>query len=151
MKRKFLCLLLAVLMLSSSLSANAVSLDTTLHNRTDNFEAKPYNGFTANGRHRHHFVAKTALQNNGFNTNTAYCIRMMTEDHRKTGSYGSSIYVAESSNLLSNGQYQDALQKEVNDLQSQYDCDGIAGNLQQKYFDEVIICLLQYEALFGIN
>lgn len=35
MKRKFLCLLLAVLMLSSSLSANAVSLDTTLNNRTD--------------------------------------------------------------------------------------------------------------------
>lgn len=35
MKRKFLCLLLAVLMLSSSLSANAVSLNATLNSRTD--------------------------------------------------------------------------------------------------------------------
>ena len=31
------------------------------------------------------------------------------------------------------------------------DCEGIAGNLQQKYYDEVITCLINYEKLFGIN
>lgn len=54
-------------------------------------------------------------------------------------------------NLLSNKKYQDALQKEVDDLQSEYDCEGIAGSLQQKYYDEVVTCLIKYEALFGIN
>jgi len=116
-----------------------------------NFEAKPYNSFTANGGQRHHFIPATSLRNNGFDSNTAYCIRMMTADHKKTGSYGSSTYVSAMSNLLSSGKYQDALQKEVDDLQSKYDCEGIAGNLQQKYYDEVIICLVQYEALFGIS
>ena len=76
---------------------------------------------------------------------------MMAEDHWNTGSYGSAPYVKESSELLSRGQYQAALQKEVDDLQSENDCEGIAGNLQQKYYDEVIICLFQYESLFGIN
>lgn len=116
-----------------------------------NFEAKPYNSFTANGGQRHHFIPATSLRNNGFDSNTAYCIRMMTADHRKTGSYGSSTYVSNITNLLSNGDYQEALQTEVDDLQSEYDCEGIAGNLQQKYYDEVITCLYQYEILFGIN
>ena len=116
-----------------------------------NFEAKPYESFSANGGHRHHFVPASALNDNGFNSDTAYCIRMMVADHRKTGSYGSATYVKESSELLSRGQYQAALQKEVDDLQSENDCEGIAGNLQQKYYDEVIICLFQYESLFGIN
>ena len=116
-----------------------------------NFEAKPYESFSANGGHRHHFVPAKALKDNGFNSNTAYCIRMMAEDHWNTGSYGSATYVKESSELLSRGQYQAALQKEVDDLQSENDCEGIAGNLQQKYYDEVIICLFQYESLFGIN
>lgn len=116
-----------------------------------NFAAKPYDSFTANGGQRHHFIPANSLRNNGFNSNTAYCIRMMTADHRKTGSYGSSTYVSKITNLLSNGEYQEALQTEVDDLQSKYDCEGIAGNLQQKYYDEVIICLYQYELLFGIN
>lgn len=46
---------------------------------------------------------------------------------------------------------QEALQTEVNDLQSKYDSEGIAGNLQQKYYYEVVTCLYQYEILFGIN
>ncbi len=116
-----------------------------------NFEAKPYRSFSANGGQRHHFVPAKSLNNNGFDSNTAYCIRMMTEDHKKTGSYGSSTYVTVMTNLLSNKKYQDALQKEVNDLQSKYDCEGIAGNLQQKYYGEVITCLIKYEELFEIN
>lgn len=116
-----------------------------------NFEAKPYTSFTANGGQRHYFVPATSLRSNGYDSNTAYCIRMMTKDHYNTGSYGSSAYVAVMTNLLSNQKYQDALQKEVDDLKSKYDCEGIAGSLQQKYYDEVITCLINYEALFGIN
>ncbi len=116
-----------------------------------NFEAKPYKSFSANGGQRHHFVPATSLRSNDYDSNTAYCIRMMTEDHKKTGSYGSSKYVAEMTNLLSDQKYEDALQKEVDDLKSKYDCEGIAGNLQQKYFDEVVTCLIKYESLFEIN
>lgn len=116
-----------------------------------NFEAKPYSSFTANGGHRHHFIPAKSLTDNSFNSNTAYCIRMMTQDHYLTGSYGSSTYVSGISYLLKNKQYQAALQVEVDDLQAKYDCEGIAGSLQQKYYDQVITCLYYYEVLFGIN
>lgn len=116
-----------------------------------NFEAKPYNRFGANGGQRHHFVPSTSLSENSFNSNTAYCIRMMTEDHKKTGSYGNSQYVSDTTALLKNQKYKEALQKEVDDLKSKDDCEGIAGSLQQKYYDEVITCLIEYKALFGIN
>lgn len=116
-----------------------------------NFEAKPYSSFTANGGHRHHFIPSKALQQNGWNTNTAYCIRMMVEDHQKTASYGSSEYVATISYFLESGQYQEAIQKEVNDLKARSDCEGIYRNLQEKYYNEVVTCILQYEALFGVE
>lgn len=116
-----------------------------------NFDAQPYNSFTANGGQRHHFVSQSALNSNGYNSNTAYCIRMMTADHRKTGSYGNTSYVNQESQMLKNRQYEALLQKEVNDLKSKQDCDGIAGTLQQKYNDEVVTCLFQYERLFGIR
>ena len=51
-----------------------------------NFEAKPYDSFSANGGQRHHFVASAALSKNNFDYRKAYCIRMMTADHRETGS-----------------------------------------------------------------
>lgn len=116
-----------------------------------NFDAKPYNQFTPNGGQRHHFIPAAALRNNGFDANSAYCIRMMTADHYLTGSYGSYSYVSDTSNLLSNGRYEDALQKEVNDLKSKMDCEGIAGNLQQKYYTEVVTCLYEYEKLFNLR
>ena len=62
---------------------------------------------------------------------------MMTADHRKTGSYGNSSYVNQESQMLRNRQYEALLRKEVDDLKSKQDCDGIAGTLQQKYNDEV--------------
>lgn len=116
-----------------------------------NFDAQPYNSFTANGGQRHHFVSQSALSSNSYNSNTAYCIRMMTADHRKTGSYGNSSYVNQESQMLRNRQYEALLRKEVDDLKSKQDCDGIAGTLQQKYNDEVVTCLFQYERLFGIR
>ena len=116
-----------------------------------NFEAKPYNTLNANGGQRHHFIPATSLKNNGFNSNTAYCIRMMTSDHKRTASYGNSSYVNKITNLLKNRKYQEALQTEVNSLKSAYDSEGIAGTLQQKYYNQVLTCLYQYEILFGIN
>lgn len=115
-----------------------------------NFAANSYTSLTANGGQRHHFVSKAALSENGYNTNTAYSIRMMTADHRNTGSYGSSTYVKQESTLLKNRQYEDLLQKEVNDLKAKPDCDGIERNLQLKYHMEIITCLVHYEDLFGI-
>ena len=76
---------------------------------------------------------------------------MMFADHILTPSYGSPTYVKKLSSLLANGEYEKVLRTEVQGLQNEYDCDGIAGNLQQKYFDEVITCLIQYEKLFGIS
>lgn len=116
-----------------------------------NFDAQPYNAFEANGGQKHHFVSQSALRQNGYNTNTAYCIRMMTADHRKTGSYGNSSYVSQESQMLKNKQYEALLRKEVDDLKSKQDCDGIAGTLQQKYNNEVTTCLFHYERLFGIG
>lgn len=116
-----------------------------------NFDAQPYNSFSANGGQRHHFVSKSALTSNGYNANNAYCIRMMTEDHMRTGSYGSPTYVSQESTLLKNRLYESLLQKEVNDLKSAQDSEGIAGSLHQKYYNEVVTCLYQYEGLFGIN
>ena len=115
-----------------------------------NFEAKPYDSFSANGGQRHHFIASAALSKNNFNSRKAYCIRMMAADHRKTGSYGSAAYVNQVSDLLKNKKYEEALQKEVDDFKSNNDTEGIAGSLQQKYYNEVVICLANYTKLFGI-
>ena len=127
------------------------NVDNDYEYKRYNFEAEPYTSLTANGGQRHHFVPATALNNNGFNSNTAYCIRMITADHYNTGSYGSSTYVRNSSNLLASGQYDEALQMEVDDLKSEMDSEGGTQTLQQKYYNEVVICLVQYELLFGIS
>lgn len=118
-----------------------------------NFGAGAYNdpSFTANGGQRHHFIAAAALSRNGYDSGSAYCIRMMTEDHYQTGSYGSSTYINDLSNLIKAGDYEGAIKKEVKDLQSHNDCEGIAGTLQQKYYTEVVLCIVQYEKLFGIS
>lgn len=116
-----------------------------------NFEAKPYSSFTANGGDRHHFIPAAALQDNGWNSNQAYCIRMMVEDHKKTASYGNAPYVTTISSFLKRGLYTDAIQLEVNDLKSRTDSEGIYSNLQQKYYDAVIICIQQYQILFGVE
>lgn len=116
-----------------------------------NFDAQPYNKFTANGGNRHHFIPANSLLRNGFNTNTAYCIRMMVADHKKTGSYGNSSYVATVTSLLQAKKYREALQHEVNDLKSKPDSEGYHGSLQQKYYNEVVTCLVEYEKLFGLR
>lgn len=116
-----------------------------------NFEAGPYQPLAANGGQRHHFIPATSLRSTGFNSSTAYCIRMMTADHIITPSYGSSSYVKSITDLLKDKKYEDALRKEVEGLQGKMDSEGLAGNLQQKYYNEVIICLYQYEILFDIS
>ena len=115
-----------------------------------NFVAGAFDDITPNGGERHHFVSQSALSENGYSTKTAYSIRMMTADHRNTGSYGNQNYVKQESALLKNRQYEDLLQKEVNDFKAKRDCDGIERNLQLKYHMEIITCLVEYEKLFGI-
>jgi len=116
-----------------------------------NFEAKPYSDFTANGGQRHHFIPSTSLSRNGFNSNAAYCIRMMTADHQRTGSYGNSSHVSDITSLLSNKQYVEALRYEVADMQSHYDSEGTGKTLENKYYNQIVICLMQYEYFFGIR
>lgn len=119
-----------------------------------NFDAGPYSTISANGGERHHFVSSYALGNTGYNTSSAYAIRMMYDDHIKTGSWGSSAssttYRNEEVSLINNGKYQDLLQKEVDDLKSKRDSEGSRMNLCSKYYDEVIECLYAYEKLFGL-
>ena len=76
---------------------------------------------------------------------------MMTEDHKRIGSYGSSSYVSEMTALLKDKKYVEALQKEVDDLKAKMDSEGVFGTLQQKYYYEVVTCLYNYEKLFGVQ
>lgn len=115
-----------------------------------NFDAKPYNMFSANGGHRHHFVSATALNRKGYNSNAAYCIRMMVPDHYLTGSYGNSAYVAQETSLILSDRFVDLINKEINDLQAKQDSEGTNMNLQQKYFYEVVACIDYYQTLFEI-
>ena len=73
----------------------------------------------------------------------------------KTGSYGSSTvsraYREEEKKLLKDKKYRELLQKEVDDFKAKKDPDGKFKNLSVKYYDEILICLAQYEKLFGIN
>lgn len=111
---------------------------------------KPYNAFTANGGHRHHFIPAKSLTSNSFSAQTAYCIRMLADDHRRTESNGNSTYVAQTTTLLKNQKYEDALQREVDDFRSKADSEGIYGSLLDKYVDQVSLCLYYYEKLFGL-
>lgn len=119
-----------------------------------NFAHGPYNKLDANGGERHHFVSKKALDTTGYDSKTAYAIRMIYEDHKLTGSWGSSNlakdYRDEEIKLLKNGDFEELLQKEVDDLKAKDDPDGEYNNLQQKYYDAVIYSLYEYEQLFGV-
>lgn len=116
-----------------------------------NFEANAYNKMEANGGQRHHFIPAKSLSTNGFNTGSAYCIRMMTDDHYNTGSYGSAQHVSTITTLLSKRAYHDAIQHEVDDFKSQDDSEGIYRNLQEKYYYEMIDCIYYYKQLFGLD
>lgn len=115
-----------------------------------NFVAGPYGSLYAKGGQRHHFIPAYSLNNNGFDSSTAYCIRMMTADHKKTASYGSPSHVATITSLLASNRYEDAIQTEVDSLQTKPDTDGIYDSLADKYVYEIIDCIYAYELLFGI-
>ncbi len=116
-----------------------------------NFVAGPYNAITPMGGDRHHFIPAASLRANGYDSGTAYAIRMVRLDHHKTGSYGSSSYVSECTSLLANKEYLALMQHEVNDLKSIADPDGRYTNLQTKYYYEIVECALAYDKLFGSN
>lgn len=116
-----------------------------------NFVAGPYNAITPMGGDCHHFIPAASLRANGYDSGTAYAIRMVRLDHHKTGSYGSSSYVSECTSLLANKEYLALMQHEVNDLKSIADPDGRYTNLQTKYYYEIVECALAYDKLFGSN
>lgn len=118
-----------------------------------NFAAGSYGDptFTSNGGHKHHFVAKVALVANGYDSDDAYAIRMLAPDHRKTASYGNPEYTTLITQLLANGQYEDALQMEVDNFKSIRDTQDNMGNFQQKYYNEIMGCLYYYSNLFDIE
>lgn len=118
-----------------------------------NFAAGPYSSISANGGERHHFVSNNALSTYGFNTGRAYAIRMTKQDHTQTGSYGSSrssiIYRNQEKAYLANADYVELLNMEIEDLQSIPDPDS-PFSLADKYYDEILSCLVYYQNLFGI-
>lgn len=120
-----------------------------------NFAAGPYSTITANGGERHHLVSQYALSTAGRNTNTAAAIRMTHFDHLKTPNYGSSavtaLFRAQEVTLLTQGNYEQLLQMEVNGFQGAIDPDGIYSTLADKYYDYLITALFLMEQYFGIS
>ena len=114
-----------------------------------NYEAGPYSSLTASGGQRHHFIPATALTNNGFSSQSAYCIRMTTADHYLTASYGSSAYVNQISNLLAAEEYADAIKRERDEMKNRMDSTG-TWSLYAKYYDGVVACVRYYKDLFGV-
>lgn len=130
-------------------------LSQSLNNLSDdqvirtNYEAGAYNKLPANGGQRHHLIPKTSLDRAGFNSNSAYVMRMNAADHTKTASYGNSSYVAQITEMLLSKQYKQAIDKEVSELRSRKSADG-KYSLYAKYYDPAYICVREYKRLFGI-
>lgn len=120
-----------------------------------NFEAGPFNNLAANGGERHHFVSRDALDATGYNSNIAYAIRMMYDDHIKTGSWGSYTsskeYREEEKRLIKAMKFKELLQKEVDDLKAKKECEGTGISLCSKYYEQVVSCLAMYEKMFGLR
>ena len=119
-----------------------------------NSTAGSYSSLSAKGGERHHLISQSTLKKFNYSIYSAYCIRMTKKDHMLTGNYGnysSSIqFRKEEEELLKNKKYSELIKKEVNDLKSANDPDRISDNLAEKYFDELALCIYQYERLFGI-
>ncbi len=107
------------------------------------------------GGERHHFTSKDSLTAAGFNSNNAAAIRMMTNDHANTPSWGSGsaaiLYRSTELALLREGKYREALQLAVDGLKAAPCSDGKYSNLQVKYYNEVVRALFLSELYFGIN
>lgn len=119
-----------------------------------NFDADDYNILQAKGGQRHHFVSNYALSSCRYNADTAPAIRMMAADHIYTPNWGSSASAVafrnEEIRLIGAKRYEELLQMEVNGLKATPDSEGKYSNLQQKYYDEVIIALYLAEIYFDI-
>lgn len=116
-----------------------------------NFVAGSYTSIEARGGERHHFVSREALSAYGYNTNNAYCIRMIQADHYNTASHGNSDFVAEEKAYFANGDYEGLIDREVLELKAEKDSEGEYMSLWHKYYDEVFICYAAYAVLFGVT
>ena len=119
-----------------------------------NFTAGAYSAIKPLGGERHHFVSQNALSAYKYNTNQAFAIRMTHADHKKTGSWGSSnaaiAFRTTEKEYLANGQYQELLFFETNDMKAKLDSYEKT-KLSTKYSAEIVACLGYYESLFGIS
>ncbi|TQK62026.1 hypothetical protein FB479_106109 [Brevibacillus sp. AG162] len=117
-----------------------------------NFEVDTYKNLKPKGGQRHHLVSAKALDDAGFNSGNAPCIRMMAEDHYNTPNYGGNKSFRDKElNYLQNEQYEELLQFEVDALKDAEDSEGRYRNLQRKYYDAIIEALAQYHDYFGIE
>lgn len=84
-----------------------------------NFAGGSYSSLSAYEGQRHHIPSNSV---NGLSTNAGPCIRMLTEDHKKTASYGSSAsakeFRAEEAALIEAGKFAEAMQMGIDDIRS---------------------------------
>lgn len=117
-----------------------------------NFEVDTYKRLKANGGQRHHLVSAKALNDAGFSSGDAPCIRMITEDHYNTPNYGGATsFRNKEMRYLQNQEYEKLLQFEVDALKEAEDSEGRYRNLQVKYYDAIIEALRDYHDYFGIE
>lgn len=115
-----------------------------------NFAAGSYSSMAAKGGQRHHFISSSALGYGGYNTNAAYAIRMITTDHYLTGSYGSSQWVQNEKNLIAQGKYVELINMNIDDFRRKADPDSSWFTLYDKYYYEIVVCVVYYSGLFGV-
>lgn len=84
-----------------------------------NFAGGSYGSLSSYEGQRHHIPSNSV---NGLSTNAGPCIRMLTEDHKKTASYGSSTaakqFRAEEEALIKEGKFAEAMQMGIDDIRS---------------------------------
>ncbi|MGO5114666.1 hypothetical protein ACTQ33_06495, partial [Candidatus Avoscillospira sp. LCP25S3_F1] len=82
-----------------------------------NFAGGAYGSMSSYEGQRHHIPSDAV---NGLTTYSGPCIRMLTEDHKKTSSYGSSTsakeFRAKEEKLVKEGKFAEAMQMGINDI-----------------------------------
>lgn len=118
-----------------------------------NFQTGRYKDISALGGQRHHFISATPLRNAGFNPDYAPSIRMLTEDHYETPSYGrpGDSHRKKEEELLKQQRYQALIDFNVEALRDAEDSEGYYDNLLEKYDTYVIEAAWLSEAYLGMD
>lgn len=104
-------------------------------NRIDGGSYQEVKKYIKNGE-VHHIPSQSCLEK--IDPNDGPAIRMDTEDHRKTASWGSSReafkYRDEQRRLISENRFKDALNMDINDIQSKFDSKYDSGIEQARKY-----------------